>query len=62
MVKTLSSQKYIKYTWFLKFTENKSEHPGLSHLSERKKSINWSSNIDNYKSLSFDEKEEFKKI
>ena len=57
MVQNLSpSQKYIKYTWFLTFTSNQSEHPGLSHLHEWKTSMNWSSNMDNFESLSFDER------
>ena len=51
-----SSKKYIKYTWFLTFTANQSEHPGLSHLHEWKTSMNWSSNMYNFESLSFDEK------
>ena len=55
-----SSQKYIKYTQLLTFTANQSEHPGLSHFYEWKTSMNWSSNIDNFKSLSFDEKKNFK--
>ena len=51
-----SSKKYIKYTWFLTFTANQSEHPGISHLHEWKTSMNWSSNMYNFESLSFDEK------
>ena len=35
MVQNLSSsQKYTKYIWLLTFTENQSEHPGLSHVRE----------------------------
>ena len=57
MVQNLSSpQNYIKYAWFLTFTANQSEHPGLSHLHEWETSMNWSSNIDNFESLSIDEK------
>ena len=49
MVQNLSSpQNYIKYAWFLTFTANQSEHPGLSHLHEWETSMNWSSNIDNF--------------
>ena len=33
MVLNLSaSQEYIKYTWFLTFTANQKDHPGLCHL------------------------------
>ena len=32
------SQKYIKYIWFLTFTANQIEHPGLSHLHQWKTS------------------------
>ena len=56
-----SSQKYIKYTWFLTFTANQSEHPGLSHLHEWKNSSKWTRNIPNYDSFSVFEKSEFRK-
>ena len=58
VLKLASSQKYIKYTWFLTFTANQSEHPGLSHLHEWKNSSNWQKNIPEYDSYSiFDKKE-----
>ena len=56
-----SSQKYVKYTWFLTFTANHSEHPGLSHLHQWKISMNWTSAIPNYNNLSYDEKSEISK-
>ena len=39
-----SSQKYVKYTWFLTFTANHSQHPGLAHLHEWKSSDKWTKN------------------
>ena len=36
-----SSQKYVKYTWFLTFTANHSKHPGFAHLHKRKESMKW---------------------
>ena len=62
MVLNLSaSQEYIKYSWFLTFTANHSEHPGLSHLHCWKNSMNWTSKIWNYDVLSSEEKMEIKK-
>ena len=60
MVRNLStSQKYIKYTWFLTFTANQSEHPGLATLHNWKSSLEWLRNIQNYESFSADEVIEF---
>ena len=56
VLKLASSQKYIKYTWFLTFTANQSEHPGLSHLHQWKNSSDWQKNIPNYESYSTFEK------
>ena len=56
-----SSQKYVKYTWFLTFTANHREHPGLAHLHEWKTSMKWTNKIDNYENLSPLQKEEMKK-
>ena len=56
-----ASQKYIKYTWFLIFTANQSEHPGLSHLHQWKNSSKWTKNIPDYDSHSIFEKNEFRK-
>ncbi len=53
--------KYIKYTWFLTFTANQSEHPGLLYLHEWKNSMKWTKNIPSYKSFSTFEKNELKK-
>ena len=62
MVLNLSaSQEYIKYSWFLTFTANHSEHPGLSHLHCWKNSMNWTSKIRNYDSFSTEEKTEITK-
>ena len=60
MVQNLSSsQKYIKYTWFLTFTANQSEHPGIHHLHKWKNSLEWASRIDKFNTLSLDEKKEY---
>ena len=56
-----ASQKYIKYTWFLTFTANQSEHPGLSHLHQWKNSSKWTKHIPDYDSHSIFEKNEFRK-
>ena len=55
------SQKYIDWTWFLTFTLNQKEHPGLFHIHEWKSSMKWMSNIPGYKNMSVFEKEEVKK-
>ena len=63
MVLNLSaSQKYVKYTWFLTFTANQRDHPGLLHLHEWKNSTEWTKNILNYNSLSIFEKKELQKV
>ena len=36
-----TSQKYIDWTWFLIFTLNQKEHPGLIHLHEWENSMKW---------------------
>ena len=62
MVQNLSaSQQYIKYTWFLTLTANQREHPGISHLHHWKSSMKWTRNIKNFDSLSYFEKNEFKR-
>ena len=57
----LALQEYIKYSWFLTFTANHSEHPGLSHLHRWKNSMNWTTKIPNYDLLSKEEKMEMMK-
>ena len=62
MVLNLSaSQKYVKYTWFLTFTANQREHPGLSHLHEWKNSTNWTKKIRGYENFTTFEKHELQK-
>ena len=62
MVRNLSaSQQYIKYTWFLTFTANQSEHPGLEHLHLWKNSMKWLKNLKNWDHLSYEEISEYKK-
>ena len=62
MVLNLSaSQEYIKYTWFLTFTANQKDHPGLCHLHKWKNSLEWTKNIEHYEKCSDDEKNEYKK-
>ena len=56
-----TSQKYIKYTWFLTKTCNQKEHPGLAHLHEWKNSMQWTKSIPGYTMLSQFEKDELKK-
>ena len=51
-----ASQKQIKYTWFLTFTVNHSEHPGLHFFQKLKKSKEWTSKIPNYNDLANNEK------
>lgn len=61
MVMNLStSQKYIKYTWFLTFTLNQMLHPGLRHLHAWKESTGWTKNIPGYESMTPQQKEEIK--
>ena len=62
MVCNLSvSQKYIKYTWFLTFSANHSEHPGLHFLHKWKQSKEWTSKIPKYNDLADNEKREIDK-
>ena len=62
MVLNLSaSQKYIKYTWFLTFTANHSEHPGLHFLHHWKKSKAWTREIKDYKKMSMTDRIEIEK-
>ena len=42
----------MKYTWFLTFTPNQSEHPGLGHLHEWKRSGKWKEKIPGFDTLS----------
>ena len=56
-----SSQKCVKYTWFLTFMANHSKHPGLAHLHEWKSSNKWTNKMHNYNKLSLLQKEEMKK-
>ena len=55
-----TSQKYIDWTWFLTFTLNQKDHPGLYNIHEWKSSMKWTSNIPGYKYMSVFEKEEVK--
>ena len=54
--KVLVSQQCVKYTWFLLFTANQSDHPGLAHLHAWKDTMEWTKNIPKYESLSYFEK------
>ena len=61
MVKNLAaSQQCVKYAWFLTFTANQSEHPGLSNLHKWKSSMQLTENVMHYNALSASEKSEHK--
>ena len=57
-----TSQKYIKWTWFLTFTLNQKEHPGVFHLHEWKSSKNWTSYFPGYDDMSVFEKDEIDRV
>eukprot|EP00957_Ditylum_brightwellii_P179010 13635512-Ditylum_brightwellii.AAC.1 len=62
MVMNLSmSPKYIDWTWFLTFTLNKKEHPGLAHIHEWKNYMDWTKYIPGYKKMSVFEQSEMKR-
>eukprot|EP00957_Ditylum_brightwellii_P084452 6422259-Ditylum_brightwellii.AAC.1 len=62
MVMNLSmSQKYIDWTWFLTFTLNQKEHPGLAHIHEWKNSMYWMKYIPGYKKMFVFEHSEMKR-
>ena len=55
-----ASQEYIKWDWFITFTNNNSQTPGVQFFQHWKRSEAWSSQIPDYDHFSPNEQEECK--
>ena len=55
-----ATQPFLMFDWFLTFTCNQAEHPGISHLHQHKESMDWTRSLDGYEKLPIAAKDEVK--
>ncbi|KAL7539846.1 hypothetical protein ACHAXR_009663, partial [Thalassiosira sp. AJA248-18] len=56
-----ATQPFVSFDWFLTFTCNQSEHPGICHLHKYKESLEWTQKIPQYDKLAKWEQAEVKR-
>ena len=56
-----ATQPYVGFDWFLTFTCNQAEHPGISHLHAHKESMKWTKHIPEYDTMSLSSKLDVKR-
>ncbi|KAL7538852.1 hypothetical protein ACHAXR_012264, partial [Thalassiosira sp. AJA248-18] len=56
-----ATQPYLDFDWFLTFTCNQAQHPGIKHLHEHKEGMSWTKFIPGYDDLPIFEQQEVKR-